>query len=80
MLRPPCCPPRAASGGYQVAGTRVTQACRKLTAMDVWEHAYYLDYLNERRRYLEGVADKLLNWEFAEANFIKSPQPPRYSP
>jgi len=36
--------------------------------IDVWEHAYYLDYQNERARYVEGVLDHLINWEFAEEN------------
>lgn len=40
-----------------------------LLAIDVWEHAYYLDYQNERDRYVEAVVDELLNWPFAEKNF-----------
>jgi superoxide dismutase, Fe-Mn family len=39
-----------------------------LLAVDVWEHAYYLDYQNERKKYVEAVLDRLLNWEFAEKN------------
>jgi Fe-Mn family superoxide dismutase len=39
-----------------------------LLAIDVWEHAYYLDYQNERARYLETVLSKLLNWDFAAHN------------
>jgi superoxide dismutase, Fe-Mn family len=42
-----------------------------LLAVDVWEHAYYLDYLNDRRKYVEVVLDNLLNWEFAEKNLAK---------
>jgi len=33
---------------------------------DLWEHAYYLDYQNERKAYLEAWFDKLANWRFAE--------------
>ena len=39
-----------------------------LLAIDVWEHAYYLDYQNARPAYLEAVLGKLLNWEFAGEN------------
>jgi Fe-Mn family superoxide dismutase len=39
-----------------------------LLAVDVWEHAYYLDYQNERQKYVEAVLDNLLNWEHAEKN------------
>jgi superoxide dismutase, Fe-Mn family len=41
---------------------------RPLLALDVWEHAYYLDYQNERNRYVEACLDHLLNWRFAESN------------
>lgn len=40
-----------------------------LLTLDVWEHAYYLDYRNERARYIEACLDHLLNWQFAQANF-----------
>ncbi len=39
-----------------------------LLALDVWEHAYYLDYQNERERYVRGFLDHLLNWDFLAAN------------
>jgi Fe-Mn family superoxide dismutase len=39
-----------------------------LLTIDVWEHAYYLDYQNKRPDYISGVIDKLLNWEFAAKN------------
>jgi Fe-Mn family superoxide dismutase len=42
---------------------------RPLLALDVWEHAYYLDYKNERGRYVEACLDHLLNWQFAESNY-----------
>ncbi len=40
-----------------------------LLAIDVWEHAYYLDYQNRRVDYVNALIDKLLNWEFAAENF-----------
>ena len=44
---------------------------RPLLCVDVWEHAYYLDYQNLRKDYLIGVVQNLLNWEFAGQNLTK---------
>ncbi len=41
---------------------------RPLLAIDVWEHAYYLDYRNERARYVEAFLGQLANWDFVAAN------------
>jgi superoxide dismutase, Fe-Mn family len=43
-------------------------AMRPLLTIDVWEHAYYLDYQNVRADYTKAVLDKLINWEFALQN------------
>ena len=39
-----------------------------LLTLDLWEHAYYIDYRNERPRYAETVLSKIINWEFAGRN------------
>lgn len=39
-----------------------------LLTLDLWEHAYYIDYRNERPRYAEEVLSKIVNWEFVARN------------
>ncbi len=51
------------------AGTPLTTADKALLTVDVWEHAYYIDYRNARPKFVETFLDKLVNWKFAEANF-----------
>jgi Fe-Mn family superoxide dismutase len=50
------------------AGTPITEDLVPLITVDLWEHAYYIDYRNVRPNYLEGFW-ALANWEFATANF-----------
>ena len=45
-----------------------TAGMKPLLAIDVWEHAYYLDYQNRRADYVNAVLDRLINWEFALQN------------
>jgi Fe-Mn family superoxide dismutase len=45
-----------------------------LLTIDVWEHAYYLDYQNERDTYVDRVLGHLINWKFAEDNFQSARQ------
>lgn len=41
---------------------------KALFTIDVWEHAYYIDYRNARAKFIEVVLDELVNWEFVNAN------------
>lgn len=50
------------------ANTALTQSAKALLTIDVWEHAYYLDYQNRRADHVNAVLDKLVNWEFAADN------------
>jgi Fe-Mn family superoxide dismutase len=50
------------------AETPLTAGVKPLLTIDVWEHAYYLDYQNRRAAYVHSVIDKLLNWEAALKN------------
>ena len=51
------------------AGTPLTTGDRALLCIDVWEHAYYIDYRNLRPKFVETFLNSLVNWSFAEANF-----------
>ncbi len=50
------------------AETPVGTHLAPLLTLDVWEHAYYVDYKNERNRYVDAFLDKLINWKFAAEN------------
>ena len=46
----------------------MTKGMKALLCIDVWEHAYYLDWQNRRADYVNAVLDKLVNWGFAADN------------
>jgi Fe-Mn family superoxide dismutase len=50
------------------ADNPLTSGLNPLLTVDVWEHAYYLDYQNERPKYVKALIDRLANWEFAASN------------
>jgi len=54
------------------AETPLTTGQTALLTIDVWEHAYYLDYQNRRADFVAAVIDRLLNWEFANANLARA--------
>ena len=51
------------------AGTPLTTADRALLCVDVWEHAYYIDYRNLRPKFVETFLNNLVNWDFVAKNF-----------
>ena len=51
------------------AGTPLTGADKALLTIDVWEHAYYIDYRNARPKFVETFLANLANWDFAAKNY-----------
>lgn len=55
------------------AETPIDSSAVPLLTLDVWEHAYYLDYQNERGKFVDAFLDRLINWNFAESNLESHP-------
>lgn len=51
------------------AGNPLVDGKTPLLTVDVWEHAYYIDYRNARPKFLESFLEHLVNWDFAQANY-----------
>jgi Fe-Mn family superoxide dismutase len=54
------------------ADTPMTSKQTPLLTVDVWEHAYYLDYQNRRPDFVQTFLDHLVNWDFVAANLAKA--------
>lgn len=50
------------------ADSPVAHGMTPLLTIDVWEHAYYIDYRNDRAKYVESVLESLINWDFVSQN------------
>ncbi len=50
----------------------IREGFKPILTLDVWEHAYYLDYQNERARYVEACIEHLLNWKHAQDTYTAS--------
>jgi Fe-Mn family superoxide dismutase len=50
------------------AETPIASGDTPLLVVDVWEHAYYLDYQNRRPDFLQVFLDQLINWDFVNSN------------
>jgi len=55
------------------AGTPLVRGDQPLLALDLWEHAYYLDHQNRRSAYVSAFLEELVNWELANSRLAELP-------
>jgi Fe-Mn family superoxide dismutase len=56
------------------AMTPLAQGATPILTIDVWEHAYYVDYENRRPEFVNAVIERVLNWDFAQEQLDRSSQ------
>jgi Fe-Mn family superoxide dismutase len=54
------------------AGNPLREGGIPLLTLDLWEHAYYLDYFNERQHYVQNAIEHLIDWDFAAENLRRA--------
>jgi len=54
------------------ANTPMVRGLKPILALDLWEHAYYMDYRSRRDDFVEGFLTSLVNWDFANENLAKA--------
>ena len=54
------------------ADTPLVHGQTPLLTVDLWKHAYYLDYQNRREAYVQSVLENLVDWDFVAAQFEKA--------
>ena len=62
---------KLAIGKTPNADNPFTDTKKAVLVLDVWEHAYYLDYQNARKAYLDKVVDTIINWDYMLQNIKK---------
>ena len=69
---------KTADGGLDIMTTSnadnpIRHGLKPMLALDVWEHAYYIDFRNDRAAFVKAFFEKLVNWKWVEARFDGAP-------